>query len=72
MSEVKSICARAPSPEKLQRQLDRLLQGYTPDDILGVAHTCATKSSMQSGGIWRGASHAHQLEYSAVVLVRSS
>jgi len=72
MFEVRSICARAPSPEKLQRQLDRLLQGYTADDILGVAHTSATKSSKQSGGIWSGTSHAHQLEYSAVVLVRNS
>lgn len=71
MSEVKAICARARSPEKLQRELDELLRGYHADEILGLAHTSATKSSKQSGGIWSGAHHAHTLEYSAVVLVRT-
>jgi hypothetical protein len=72
MSEVKTICARAPSPEKLQRELDGLLRGYHADEILGLAHTSATKSSKQSGGIWSGAHTTHALEYSAVVLVRTS
>jgi hypothetical protein len=72
MSEVKAICARASSPEKLQRELDALLHGYHAHEILGLAHTSTTKSSKQSGGIWSGAHTAHALEYSAVVLVRTS
>jgi hypothetical protein len=72
MSEVKAICAHAPSPEKLQRELDGLLRGYHAHEILGLAHTSTTKSSKQTGGIWTGAHTAHALEYSAVVLVRTA
>lgn len=72
MSEVGVIWARAPSLEKLERELARLLAGHAADDVLAVSHSTAELSSKQSGGLWRGARQAHTLEYSAVVLVRTA
>jgi hypothetical protein len=72
MSEVGVVWARAPSLEKLEKELARLLAGCAADDVLGVSHSSAAVSSKQSGGIWSGASQTHKVEYSAVVLVRSS
>jgi hypothetical protein len=62
--------ARAPSLEKLEKELARLLAGCAADDVLGVSHSTAAVSSKQSGGIWGGASQTHKVEYSAIVLVR--
>jgi len=72
MSEVGVIWARAPSLEKLERELARILEGRAADDVLGVSHSTAAVSSNQSGGIWSGASQAYKLEYSALVLVRAA
>jgi len=72
MSEVGVIWACAPSLEKLEKELARLLAGWAADDILGVSHSSAAVSSKQSGGIWGGPSQARRLEYSAVVLVRAA
>ena len=71
MSEVGVIWASAPSLEKLERELYRLLAGRSADDVLGVSHASSAVSSKQSGGLWGGASQAHKVEYSAVVLVRT-
>ncbi len=70
MSEVGVIWARAPSLEKLEKEMVRLLADCAADDVLGVSHSAAAVLSKQSGGIWSGASQTHKLEYSAVVLVR--
>lgn len=70
MSEVGVIWARASSLEKLENELARLLAGRAAEEILGISHAAASVSAKQSGGIWAGASHAHKLEYSALVLVR--
>ena len=70
MSEVGVIWARAPSLEKLEKELARLLAGRDADDVLGISHSSSAVSSKQSGGVWGGATVAHALEYSAVVLVR--
>jgi hypothetical protein len=72
MSEIGVIWARAHSLEKLEKELTQLLADCAADDVLGVSHTTAAVSSKQSGGIWSGASQAHKLEYSAVVLVRAA
>lgn len=72
MSEVGVIWARAPSLEKLEKELAGLLADCAADDVLGVSHSTAAVSTKQSGGVWSGASHAHKLEYSAVVLVRAA
>jgi len=72
MAEVGVIWARAPSLEKLENELTRLLAGCSADDILGVSHSSAAVSSKQTGGIWGGAAHTLKLEYSAVVLVRNA
>jgi hypothetical protein len=71
MAEVGVIWAGAPSLEKLENELARLLAGCSADDILGVSHSSAAVSSKQSGGIWGGAFQTLKLEYSAVVLVRN-
>lgn len=71
MSEVGVICARAPSLEKLEKELSRLLADRAADDVLGVSHSAAAVSSKQSGGIWGDGSQAHKVEYSAVVLVKT-
>ena len=71
MPDVAIICAHAPTPRQLEKELARLLRGHAADDVLGVSHWTATVSSKQSGGIWSGARQAHKLEYSAVVLVRA-
>jgi hypothetical protein len=70
MSEVGTIWARAPSLDKLEKRLERLLAQCPADDVLGVSHSAAALSSKQSGGLWGAASHTHKIEYSAVVLVR--
>ena len=72
MSEVGVRWARAPSLEKLTKELARLLADCAAADVLGVSHACAAGSSKQSGVIWGGGSQAYKLEYSAVVLVRSA
>ena len=72
MPKVGVMWARAPSLEKLEKELTRLLADCAADDVLGVSHMTAAVSSKQSGGIWSGASQAHKLEYSAVVLVRAA
>ena len=71
MSEVGVIWARAPSLEKLEKELAGLLAGCCADDVLGVSHSAASVSSKQSGGIWGGASQSYKLEYSAFVMVRA-
>jgi hypothetical protein len=71
MSGVAVMWARAPSLEKLEKELARVLAGCVADDVLGVSHSAAPASSKQSGGIWSGAIRSHKVEYSAVVLVRS-
>lgn len=71
MSEVGVIWARAPTLEKLEKELFGLLDGYCAEDVLGVSHSAASISSRQSGGIWGGASQSYKLEYSAVVMVRA-
>jgi hypothetical protein len=71
MSDVAVIWARAPSLDKLEKELARVLVGCAADDVLGVSHSAAPISSKQSGGIWSGAIQSHTVEYSAVVLVRS-
>jgi hypothetical protein len=64
--------ARAPSLEKLERQLSVLLADLVAEDVLGVSHSASAVSSKHSGGIWGGATQTHMLEYSAVVLVRKA
>lgn len=71
MSEVGVICARAPSLEKLEKELTRRLADFSPDDVLAVSHSSAAVSTKQSGGVWGGARQASKLEYSAAVLVRN-
>ena len=71
MPEVGVICAHAPSLKKLEKELARLLAGQTPEDVLGVSHYTSAVATRQSGGIWNGATQAHKLEYSAVVLIRA-
>ncbi len=61
MSEIGVICARAPSLEKLETELARLLTGCAAHDVLGASHSAATASGKQSGGIWSGASQSHKL-----------
>jgi hypothetical protein len=70
MSEVGVIWARARSLEKLEMELARQLARRSAEDVVGVSHSAAVVSSKQSGGIWGSASHRHELEYSAVVLLR--
>ncbi len=70
MSDVAVIWARAPSLEKLEKELARVLAGCVADDVLGVSHSAAPVSSKQSAGIWSGAIQNHKVEYSALVLVR--
>jgi hypothetical protein len=72
MSEVEVMSVRAPSLDKLEKALDRLLAGYAADDVLGVSHSAAAVSSKRSGGVWSGASEAHKVEYSALVLLRTA
>jgi hypothetical protein len=72
MAGVGVIWARAPSLEKLENELSRLLAGCSADDILGVSHSFSAVSCKQSGGIWRGGAQTLKLEYSAVVLVRNA
>jgi hypothetical protein len=71
MSDVAVIWARAPSLEKLQKELARVLAGYVADDVLGISHSAAPASSKTSGGIWSGTTQSHKVEYSAIVLVRA-
>lgn len=70
MSDVEVMSVRAPSLEKLEKELTWLLAGCAADDVLGVSHSSAPTSSKRSGGIWSGASEAHKIEYSALVLLR--
>ena len=72
MADIGVICAHAPSPQKLEKELARLLANHAADDILSVSHLSATVSTKHSGGIWSGARQAHKLEYSEVVLVRAN
>mgnify|MGYP001369289621 CR=1 FL=1 len=71
MAAVDVIWARAPTLEKLQKELAELLDGYAPEDVIGVSHSAAAVSSKGSGGIWGGGRQAHGPEYSAIVLVRT-
>jgi hypothetical protein len=71
MSDVGVIWARAPSLEKLEKELARGLAGCVADDVLAVSHSAAPVADKQSGGIWSGSTRAQKLEYSALVLVRS-
>lgn len=71
MAEVGVLWARAPSLEKLEKELARLLAGCAADDVLAVSHSSACVSTKQSGGIWSGGRQAQRLEYSAVVLLRA-
>jgi hypothetical protein len=71
MSEVAVIWARAPSLEKLEKELTQLLAGRAADEVLGVSHSTAPVTSKQSGGLWGGANQSHRLEYTALVLVRT-
>jgi hypothetical protein len=70
MSGVGVVWARAPSLEKLEMELTRQLARCSAEDVVGVSHSTAVVSSKQSGGIWGAASHRHEVEYSAVVLLR--
>jgi hypothetical protein len=70
MSEVEVMSVRAPSLDKLEKALARLLAGYAADDVLGVSHSAAAMSNKRSGGVWSGASDAYKVEYSALVLLR--
>jgi hypothetical protein len=72
MSDVEVMSVRAPSLEKLEKELTRLLARYAADDVVGVSHSAAAVSSKRAGGVWSGASEAHKVEYSALVLLRTS
>jgi hypothetical protein len=72
MSDVAVIWARAPSLEKLEKELSRVLAGCVADDVLGVSHSAAPVSNKQSGGIWSGSTQTSRVEYSALVLVRAA
>jgi len=72
MSEVGVLWARAPSLERLEKELSELLADWGADDVVSVSHSSAAVSSKQSGGIWGGATQTHKIEYSAVVLVRKA
>lgn len=71
MAGVDVIWARAPTLEKLQEKLVGLLDQYAPEDLLGVSHSVVDVASKQSGGVWSAGRRRNELEYSAVVLVRS-
>jgi hypothetical protein len=71
MAGVDVIWARAPTLEKLQKELVGVLDGYAPEDVVGVSHSTAAVSSKGSGGVWGGGRKANVVEYSALVLVRS-
>jgi hypothetical protein len=71
MEGVSVIWARAPSLDKLRRELDRQLSGYSADDVVAVSHAAEPVGVKHSGGIWSGGRATTQLEYSAVVLVRA-
>lgn len=72
MAEVGVIWARAPSLEKLEKELAGLLADSAADSVLSVSHSASVVSSKQSGGLWGGGNQAHKLEYSAIVLVRTA
>lgn len=70
MAGVEVIWARAPTIEKLQKELADLLEAYAPQDVVGVSHCAVPVSGKESGGIWGGRRLMSTLEYSAVVLLR--
>jgi hypothetical protein len=72
MSDVEVMSVRAPSLEKLEKELTRLLAGSATDNVLGISHSAAPVSSKQSGGIWAKSTETQRVEYSALVLVRSA
>lgn len=72
MAGVDVIWARAPTLEKLQEELVRMLSAFTPEDVLGVSHSTAAVAGKQFGGVWGGGRQTHELEYSAIVLVRNA
>jgi len=71
MPELEVMSVRAPSLEKLERELSRLLAGCSADDVVSVSHSSTAVASRQSGGIWSAASQCYKVEYSALVLVRA-
>jgi len=72
MSDSAVLSARASSLEKLEKELTWLLADRSADDVLAVSHTAAGGSGKQSGGVWGGAKMSQQVEYSVVVVVRST
>jgi len=72
MSDVEVMSVRAPSLEKLEKELARLLAGCAADDVVGVSHSAAAVSSKRSGGVWSASSEAHKVEYSALLLLRTA
>jgi hypothetical protein len=70
MPDIEVLWARAPTLEKLEKELSRLLTECAADEVLGISHSSRALHTKQSGGIWAGATLTHKLEYSAIVLVR--
>ena len=72
MPDIEVLWARAPSLEKLNKELSRLLASWVADDIIGISHSARAVHTKRSGGIWGGATLSHKLEYTAIVLVRGN
>jgi hypothetical protein len=70
MSEIGVLTVRAPSLQKLHRQLEKRLARYAPEDIVSVSHSSDAVSARHRGGVWSGARTTQKLEYSAIVLLR--
>lgn len=70
MPDIEVLWARAPSLDKLEKELSRLLTCRAANDVLGISHSSTALHTKQAGGIWAGATLTHKLEYSAVVLLR--
>jgi hypothetical protein len=71
VAEVDVVSVRAPSLAKLEKELVRLLAECSADAVLGISHTTANLATKQSGGVWGGARHTNNVEYSALVLLRA-
>ncbi|WP_249011856.1 hypothetical protein [Conexibacter sp. DBS9H8] len=71
MGDVGVIWAAAPSLDKLEKELSNCLVGYDAEEIISVSHSVVPRRSRRTGGLWGAATETNDVEYSAVVLVRT-
>jgi hypothetical protein len=72
MAQVAATWVRAPTLEKLRTEHDTHLADFAPEDIVTMSHATEVRSSRQTGGIRGGARTTYDLEYTALVLVRTA